>query len=76
MTPSSIKAQIAIRELKSKDIAKQIGCTEVELSYMISGQREYAEYREPFANIFGMTASEMFNEEFEAVTEYLKRKSA
>ena len=43
---------------------------------MISGQREYAEYREPFANIFGMTASEMFNEEFEAVTEYLKRKSA
>lgn len=74
MTPESIKAQIALRGWKQSDVAKRVGCSEVELSYMIAGERTYDRFRGRFAALFGMSKEEMFDAEFEAVVAY--RKSA
>lgn len=72
MTPNSIKAQMSLRGMTQREVAKRIGCHEVELSQTISGDRINPEIRKNFAVLFGMTAEEMFDSEFEAVVEFRK----
>lgn len=74
MTPTVIKAQMALRSLTLRATARKIGCGEAQLSQTISGDRINPAIREKLAALFGMTAEEMFNAEFNAVVEY--RKSA
>jgi hypothetical protein len=76
MSPSTLKIFIEARGGQEK-VAREIGCARSELAQVVTGLRENPDVREKLATFFGMTAEQMFDEEFEAIRDFkLKQRSA